>query len=559
VRRVQVRGQSSLLPASNGNGHRPRFLFDETKLRGGYYTPTPIAQFLADWAVRSPDLAVLEPSCGDGEIIAAIAERLGKGGSATGVELFASEAEKASQRGKGKAAIVTGDVFKWYSGNGSSPQYDAVLGNPPFIRYQSFPEEHRAVAFDLMADEGLRPTRLTNAWVPFVALGTRALRPGGRLALVLPAELLQVTYAAELREYLTKKYSRLTVVTFRRLLFEGIQQETVLLLGERGDSKAAEFSFVELESVEGLRFDRVDAAESVPVNLDHAREKWIQYYLSPKEIALVRSIEKMDAFANLGDLADVDVGIVTGRNEFFVLTEGEAKALGVRRWCLPLVGRSAQVPGLNLAEEEWRQLVTAGGKCLLLQLGDRERASLPTKALSYVEWGESSGMHEGFKCRIRLPSWWNVPSVWIPDAFMLRQIHDGPRIIHNDSGATCTDTIHRVRVKNGTDPRWLAAASLNSMTFAFSEIRGRSYGGGVLELEPTEAEGLPFPKPTSELPLDDLDLMLRRKGAEEVLDEVDRLTLRTAGLSSKEIEMLRGVWRKLMQRRLDRKRRGRTK
>ena len=125
----------------------------------------------------------------------------------------------------------------------------------------------------------------------------------------------------------------------------------------------------------------------------------------------------------------------------------------------------------------------------------------------------------------------------------------------NSAQATCTDTIHRVRVNTSVDAGWLAAASINSVTFAFSEIRGRSYGGGVLELEPNEADGLPFPRPGVELPLADLDLWARRKEADQILDEVDRLVLADCGLTATEITDVRAVWRKLSNRRLERKRR----
>ncbi len=96
---------------------------------------------------------------------------------------------------------------------------------------------------------------------------------------------------------------------------------------------------------------------------------------------------------------------------------------------------------------------------------------------------------------------------------------------------------------------------MNSLTFAFSEIRGRSYGGGVLELEPTEAEALPFPRQSGVLPLEELDLWARRKDPDQVLDEVDRLVLTSAGLGGDELRTLRDIWRKLSNRRLDRKRR----
>jgi len=46
------------------------------KLRGGYYTPPAIARFLAEWVVQCPTDTVLEPSCGDGELVTAAARRL---------------------------------------------------------------------------------------------------------------------------------------------------------------------------------------------------------------------------------------------------------------------------------------------------------------------------------------------------------------------------------------------------------------------------------------------------------------------------------------------------
>jgi adenine-specific DNA methylase len=170
---------------------------------------------------------VLEPGCGDGAIAARAARRLGNEGKIIGVELDADEARKAQEAVGSKGSVFTGDVFSWFLKTRPDSEFDAVVGNPPFIRYQSFPEPHREKAFSIMRDEGLKPNRLTNAWVPFVVIATRALRPGGRLALVLPAELMQVSYSAELRQYLARKYSRLSLVTFRQLVFDRIQQETV--------------------------------------------------------------------------------------------------------------------------------------------------------------------------------------------------------------------------------------------------------------------------------------------------------------------------------------------
>ena len=51
--------------------------------------------------------------------------------------------------------------------------------------------------------------------------------------MVIPAELFQVDYAAEARKYLSSHFDKLILVTFKQLVFDGIQQEVVLLLGEK--------------------------------------------------------------------------------------------------------------------------------------------------------------------------------------------------------------------------------------------------------------------------------------------------------------------------------------
>lgn len=524
------------------------------KLRGGYYTPELIGEFLASWAVRSGLERVLEPSCGDGALVEPVARRLNGGGAITAVELFKQEAVKAEARGGSATTVVVGDVFRWWSSQEHETFFDVVVGNPPFIRYQDFPDTHRKSAFQVMYMEGMHPTRLTNAWLPFVVLATRSLRPGGRLALVLPAELMQVGYAAELREYLVRKYRELHIITFRKKVFKGIQQEVILLLGIREDCRSAQINVEELSTASDLH--SLDLENSVPteVDLQHSTEKWIQYYLSPREIGLLRSLSSDSAVPRLSDYANVNVGIVTGRNSFFVLTRAEADKLEILKWCVPIVGRSFQIPGLQLSQEDWEKLYSNNKKVLLLDVKESDRYNLPPQLLEYIEKGEDLGFSKGYKCRIRLPAWWRVPSRWIPDAFMLRQIYDAPRIVANGANAMCTDTIHRVRVHNGVNPRQIAAASVNSMTLAFSEVMGRSYGGGVLELEPREASNLPFPKLNGRLPVCDLDHLARAGDVEVLVERVDALVLTNMGLTQDEIELLKGIWHRLSMRRRNRPR-----
>ena len=530
-------------------------IYSDRKLRGGYYTPDSISEVMAEWVSLASPSRILEPSAGDGAFIQALAPKLSQSARITAIELSGEDAVLAKGRGDGQTDIFCGDFFSWYESNTPDQYFDAVIGNPPFIRYQDFPERHREVSFALMREIGLNPNRLTNAWAPFVAVGTRALREGGLLAMVLPAELLQVGYAAELRKFLAGEFSDLKLVTFREIVFPKIQQETIIVLGVKGRLRNAEISFIELNDASALTVGRLHKNSDHVNDLHHDKEKWLQYYLSSAELGLIREIEESGTFRPLGEYADVDVGIVTGRNQFFVLSEDQVERMELGQWTIPLVGRSFQIPGLTIYRDEWDRLAEGGHKCYLLQLGSLDRDELSSEALKYVQWGEEQGFHKGYKCRIRMPKWWNVPSVWTPDAFLLRQIHKGPRIISNGSGAVCTDTIHRIRTKGWVSGKDLAAVSMNSLTSAFSEIRGRSYGGGVLELEPTEAESLPFPVPISTLDIDELDSLVRSGAVSEAIDHIDRETLQSEGLAPSEIATLRAIWRKMSGRRIRRKRR----
>jgi len=278
------------------------------------------------------------------------------------------------------------------------------------------------------------------------------------------------------------------------------------------------------------------------------------YFLEEDELQLIRRLSLDTRLTLARDVLDVDVGIVTGLNDFFVLNERQAKEYNLMAYTQTLVGRSAQLPGLIFSPSDWEISVKKQSPAFLLNVPPLPFDILPEELKTYIQSGEDKEMHKGYKCRIR-NKWYVVPSVWIPQAFMLRQVHHYPKIILNDALATCTDTIHRVKFLGNIAPSKIAAAFTNSLTFAFSEIFGRSYGGGVLELEPNEAERLLLPLSGSEmLDLNELDVLLRKEGIYAVLNRTDSILLKKGlGMSDTDIARLRAIWEKLRDRRLNRK------
>lgn len=547
---------------------------DQDKLRGGYYTSAAVAAWLCEWAIRSPKDRVLEPSCGDGVFLEAAAKRfaaLGARSAAiarqlTGVEIIADEADQARSRLQGSlsqyaAGIVnTSDFFKWRE-ESERPAFDAVVGNPPFIRYQTFPEPHRSRAMAMMVEQGLAPNRLTNIWVPFVVAAVASLRLGGRLALVLPAELLQVTYASQLRSFLTDRFERIDIVACNELFFEKAEQEVVLLLADGALAAASDTNLCRVTMTETRtpseitsRAPAVVLAAAQPKTIRHDSEKWLKYFLSEREIAFMRALRDADVTTNLSTHAGVDVGVVTGKNEFFVLTNAQVEELGLEGLTAPLVSRSAHLKGARVGKADWNAMSAAGDRVHLLHL--KGSVAKPSAALArYIRFGEGNEVHKGYKCSIREP-WYAVPSVWTPDGFLFRQIYDFPRVVLNQAGATSTDTIHRLTCKTDK-PERVIANTYTWLTAASAEIEGRSYGGGVLELEPTESERLLMPATLNgAMPLTECDRLTRAGRLDDVLVENARIVLQGhMGLSESDCHLLRDIWAKMRDRRNARKRR----
>lgn len=529
----------------------------ENKLRGGYYTPEPVAKFICEWAIRSPESSVLEPSCGDGAFIQAANARLQELGSQNpseqilGVELYPREAEKASTKG---GQVVCGDFFAQCQDGLGERRFDVVVGNPPFIRYQDFDESYRTSAFDLMRRYGFSPNRLTNIWLPFLVVCSHLLTEGGSLGMVIPAELFQVKYAAEARRFLMDFFSSVTIVTFSELLFDGAQQEVVLLLARRsalgGEQGVRIIEKKDANALAGLT-TRVISEVPLKGKLPDSM-KWQAYYLEDKALDLITELEARRDVYTSSELFDVNVGVVSGQNSFFVVDEKTARANHIMGSCVPIVSRSLQLEGLSFTEKDFQRQLDLQRKVLLFlpadALGDDEAA--------YVRLGEKKGYDRNFKCRIRKP-WYAVPTSWVPDAFFYRQVGAYPRLVINSKAAQTTDTLHKVRFSEGVDGKSVAVAFNNSLTFVVSELMGRSYGGGVLTFEPSEARSLPIPfEPSLEFDFEKADSLARTGEVEQLLDYVDSVLLIDAlGLDKSDARLLRESWHILRDRRLNRKKR----
>ena len=527
------------------------------KLRGGYYTPPDLAAFIARWVSVGDTQSVLEPSCGDGIFFEALAcEARTASASITAFEINKDEAGKAFSRAKScgvRADVQASDFLDWAlrhirEGVGL---FDAVVGNPPFVRYQYLPKEFQVRAEQVFRHLGCRFTKHTNAWVPFVLASIALLRQGGRLGMVVPAELIHVTHAQSLRSYLGKECKRIVIIDPQRLWFDGTLQGAVILLAEKRRSTSEKPQGLGVVSVRDREFlsrdpEEVFLAPSV-VNGSALAHKWTRALLDSSARDLLESIEKNPNVRQFQDIAQVDVGIVTGANKFFLVPEETVERYALQDYAHPMFGRSEHCPGILYDQRQHGSNVTSGKPSNFLWFKDPNVVQNPL-VKKYIRLGERQQLHTRFKCRIRSP-WYSVPSVYATDIGMLKRSHNAPRLILNKVKAFTTDTAYRVR-SSTVSSETLVACFLNPLTALSAELEGRHYGGGVLELVPSEIEKLLIPIPTAtKFDVLALDEAVRTRPMKEVLFDHGRRVLSDVGLSRSEQVGLFDAWYGLRSRR----------
>ena len=505
------------------------------KARGAFFTPPALSEFMAQWCLRNATERVFEPSCGEAAFLTAAADRLrGLGAQGTlqdqlsGVEIHADSAAVANERVAEHGAAATITVASIFDVP-AKPEFDAVLGNPPYIRYQAFSGSDRTKANQAALSHGVRFDGLTNSWAPFMVHAAGFLRPGGRLALVLPAELLSVNYAAPARQFLMERFSRVALVVFQKRVFPGVLEEVLIVLAEgEGPADHCElYQAKDSSDLSGLQPGRWAPGSN--------SGKWMAALLPQSVAEQYRRLVVDERFGTLNDWGETDLGMVTGNNRYFTMSIET-----VREWNIPerelmriSPPSSRHLRGFMFGKQSWDRMRLDHAAVYLFRPTE---AKLSDGARCYIEHGESLGVQNAYKCRVRSP-WWRVPLVKTPDLFLTYMNHVAPRLVSNRVRLGHLNSIHGVTLRPGLrrlGMDLLPISAMNSLTLLGAELVGRAYGGGMLKLEPREADNLPLPsvacvrscaEPLRAL-RPQLARALRHNDIDEVVKHVDKIVLR---------------------------------
>jgi adenine-specific DNA-methyltransferase len=552
---------------------RPGDSAELRKERGAFFTPPAIADYLADWAVGGDPLAkVLDPTCGEAIFLLAAGRRLKALGREAGdldnqlfgVDLHESSlnfAQRLLEQEGLDAHLVASDFFDLNTPDqlgGSLPMVDAVIGNPPFIRYQLHAGETRARSRQAALRQGVRISGLASSWASLVPHSCGFLKPEGRLAMVLPAELLTVGYAEPIRTWLRERFEQVHLVLFDRLQFNDATEKIVLVLA-KGSGGCDAFSLYYLDDAKDLTSIR--PMENLSVT-PASSGKWTDLLLPNRQRLLFKQASS-EHFVPLERYGSPELGTVTGANSYFTLTDETRLRYGllehehVRRISPP---GTKHFKGLNFTEGQWKTLRDDGERVWML-FPNADNVSHELR--NYLKVGIADGVPKAYKCSVRTP-WWRPPAVSPPDLFFTYMSHRYPRLIANTAKVTFVNSMHGLRLRPDAPKvsrQALPLLAFNSLTMLGAELYGRSYGGGVLKMEPREAAVLPVPSWSAleeswsllEKDRRSLDNQLQQGKWTNVVKLVDEaLLVKTLHLSRSEVSDIHDAARNLRARRIGR-------
>ncbi len=190
--------------------------------------------------------------------------------------------------------------------------FDVIIGNPPYHGFQGFEDEK-----DYLRDKYSSAVGRFDYYIPFLEQGYRLLKPGGLLGFICPTNFMKRQHGAALRDFLRNNVTILGIHDFQDVqAFEGALNYTGILVFRKSNPSAEhrfEYGFREL-----------GGERSPVVQQELARGPWI---VRPSGDTVISKVVHSNVTPLQTLSSGISEGIVTGKNDVFLLRERDARLL----------------------------------------------------------------------------------------------------------------------------------------------------------------------------------------------------------------------------------------
>ena len=461
----------------------------ETKQLGQVATPEPVAVLLAKWVMSAKPRTVLDPAAGLGGLLAAC-HQLNLKTALVGVERDTETLQRAKATAPRGTKLILADYLKSEAG-----LFDGIIANPPYVKAHRL--EYSEKDWRYFEERlGTPLDRLTNLYALFLLKIWEDLAPGGRAAVILPAEFLNANFGEEIKERLLRAIRPAGIAIFAPALnvFADALTTSAIVLLDKGRALKAPIWAKLSESVEdaedfveGLLAGRISAAGKGLIDLAvlNPHDKWLNLLLNgATERVPVRFAKRV------GDYFDCRRGIATGANDFFCLSSAEMCEHHLTESHVePCITKATDADGLVFTRDKFDELVARDRRCFLLNPSRNGQ-----NFTRYLELGEQQGIPKRHLPSHR-PVWYLPENRAVADIWVAVFSRESVKFILNTSGAKNLTCFHGLYAKPGNEPLApLLTLFLNSSLGreSFSQVN-RFYGDGLNKLEPKDVEDMPCP------------------------------------------------------------------
>ncbi|QOJ03725.1 MAG: N-6 DNA methylase [Planctomycetia bacterium] len=470
---------------------------------GQVFTPRLVADFMARWVCARRPERVLDPALGEGVFVDAVEALARRSRWSPRIDSFEVDRTVARSQSGHDCRLLT---IRWedFLLADIATHYDAIIANPPYVRHHEL-EYGESVLRRIDALAGRRLSRATNLYGLFLVRIASLLAPGGRAAIITPAEWLNAEFGVTLKAFLLERNLIDAMIQFdpSLLVFHGALTTAEIVLLRRGRREGDSIRLMNIKTLDDLPAVNLRGARCVRRDdLDPTR-KWSPLFDAARAATPAgRSARTRDAHAatgaamRLGDVATCSRGIATGANTFFALRESERCKWKISLADLrPCITKAAQLRERQLDAVALRRLVERDERILLLH----PRRPLCPAMKRYLAHGRSLGVD-----RRHLPSHrpvWYMPENRPPAPILIAVFSRGEfRVVWNEARAMNLTAYHGIypRASDGDGADRRKAKQLFKYLCSAAGQRAialhrRVYGGGLYKLEPRDVEAVEIP------------------------------------------------------------------